>query len=119
MDDKIVSLAYDMLAIILPVLAFALAELLRRKLGIEKLERIQKELETKQELAFIAVRFVEQAFIDLEGYEKYLEASFWLEEMLLARGIKISDEEIRGLIESSLRAFKDSFGEEWAKAEKA
>jgi hypothetical protein len=108
------NLAYDIFAVTLPVLAVALAELLRRKLGIEKLERIQKELETKQELAFIAVQFIEQVSIDLKGYEKYIEASYWLEGMLAERGIKTSDEEIRGLIESSLRTFKDTFGEEWA-----
>lgn len=111
----IVNLAYDLLIIILPFLAAAAVELLRRKLGVEKIEKIQRELEAKQELGTLAVKFVEQAFYDLKGYDKYTTASYWLSEMLRERGIKVTDGEIKGLIESSLRTLKDEFGEEWAK----
>ncbi|HHY93268.1 MAG TPA: holin, partial [Firmicutes bacterium] len=33
-------------------------------------------------------------------------------------GLKVTEDEIKGLIEAALRAFKDEFGEEWAKAVK-
>lgn len=114
MNDQIVNLAYDVLAILLPVLAVILAEWLRRKLGVESLARIQRELETKKELAALAVKFVEQAYRDLKGEEKYQEAARWLATQAIDRGINITSDEIQGLIEAALRAFKDQFGEEWA-----
>lgn len=114
MDDRIVSLAYDVLAILLPVLAVMLAEWLRRKLGVERLQRVQRELETKKELAALAVQFVEQAYRDLHGEDKYNQAAIWLASQAMDRGINITTDEIQGLVEAALRAFKDEFGEGWA-----
>ncbi len=114
MDDRIVTLAYDILSILLPVLAVMLAEWLRRKIGVERLARIQRELETKKELAALAVKFVEQAYKELKGIEKYQVAATWLAAQASERGISITADEIEGLIESTLRAFKDAFGEDWA-----
>ncbi|MGB4018179.1 MAG: phage holin [Syntrophomonadaceae bacterium] len=114
MDERIVNMAYDILSILLPVLAVMLAEWLRRKIGVERLARIQRELETKQELSVLAVQFVEQAYRDLKGEEKYQEAARWLATQAIDRGINITSDEIQGLIEAALRAFKDQFGEEWA-----
>lgn len=114
MDDRIVNLAYDILAILLPILAVMLAEWLRRKIGVESLQRLQKELETKQELAALAVKFVEQVYVDYDGEDKYLNAMKWLNQRAQELGISISIEEAQGLIEASLRAFKDEFGEGWA-----
>mgnify|MGYP000873546341 FL=1 len=117
MDDRIVSLAYDLLSILLPVLAVMAAEWLRRKIGAERLQRIQQELETKQELAALAVRFVEQAFKDLHGEDKYNQAADWLAARAQEKGIEITTSEIKGLVEAALRAFKDEFGEGWAATE--
>jgi LL-H family phage holin len=114
MDELIVNLAYDILSILLPVLAVMLAEWLRRKIGVERLQKIQKELETKQELAALAVQFVEQVYKDLKGEEKYQEAAQWLATQAVERGINITADEIQGLIEAALRSFKDTFGEGWA-----
>ena len=63
------------LAILVPVLAALIVELLRRKLGTEKLKQAKEELATKQELALLAVRFVEQVYVDLHGAEKYQAAA--------------------------------------------
>lgn len=114
MSEYLVNLAYDILAIILPVLAAGLVELIRRKLGVEKMQRIQKELETKQELAALAVRFAEQAYREYHGPEKYNAAAQWLAYRATEHGIKLTPEEIKGLIEAALRMIKDEFGEEWA-----
>lgn len=114
MNDQIVNLAYDVLAILLPVLAVILAEWLRRKLGVESLARIQRELETKKELAALAVKFVEQVYVDYDGEDKYLNAMKWLNQRAYELGINISIEEAQGLIEATLRAFKDEFGDGWA-----
>ena len=116
MKEQIVSLAFDLLSILLPLLAIALVELIRRRLGTEKMRRIQKELEAKQELAALAVQFIEQVYRDYEGEEKFDAAADWLADRLTEKGIKISTAEITGLIEAALRAFKDEFGERWATA---
>jgi hypothetical protein len=113
-DERIVNMAYDILSILLPVLAVMLAEWLRRKIGVERLARIQRELETKKELAALAVKFVEQAYVDYDGEDKYLNAMKWLNQRAYELGINISIEEAQGLIEATLRAFKDEFGDGWA-----
>lgn len=115
MNDILVSLAYDTFLVLLPVLAAMLVEWLRRRLGLEKMQRIQKELETKQELAGLAVRLVEQSYNDLQGEEKYNQAAEWLVTQAQQRGINITADEVKGLIEAAVRTAKDIFGEEWAK----
>jgi len=62
----------------------------------------------------LAVKFVEQAYKELKGIEKYQVAATWLAAQAAERGINITADEIQGLIEAALRAFKDQFGEEWA-----
>ena len=116
MEDKIIQIALEVLAILAPVLAALIVELLRRKLGTEKLKQVKEELASKQELALLAVRFVEQVYIDLHGPEKYDKAAWWLANRALEKGIMLQTDEIKGLIEAALRQMKDAFGEEWAKA---
>jgi LL-H family phage holin len=116
MEDKIIQVALDVMAILIPILAALFMELIRRKLGTENLKQVQEELAAKQELAMLAVRFVEQVYVDLYGPEKYSKAAEWLSTRLLAKGLDVSAGEIKGLIEAALRELKDSFGEEWAKA---
>jgi len=57
-----VKLAYDILSILVPVLVAMAVEYIRRRLGYEKMKKIQEEIITKQNLAVLAVRFVEQAY---------------------------------------------------------
>lgn len=109
-------LGYDALAILVPVLVAAAAEYLRRKLGNERLEQVRRELETKKELANTAVKFAEQAWKDAGGEEKYEAAVGWLAAEAQARGMKVTDAEVKGLIEAALREIKDALGEEWAKS---
>lgn len=115
MEDKLVQLAYDLLAILIPTLAALAVEYLRRRLGTERVKRIQEELATKQELAILAVRFVEQVYKDLHGPDKYQKAAEWLAARAQEHGLKLTANEIKGLIEAALRAIKDEFGNEWAK----
>lgn len=115
MEDKLLQLAYDLLAILIPALAALAAEYLRRRLGTERVKRIQEELATKQELATLAVRFVEQVYKDLHGPDKYQKAAEWLAARAQEHGLKLTADEIKGLIEAALRQLKDAFGNEWAK----
>jgi len=115
LESKLLNLALDLVSVAAAVGAALLVEWLRRKLGEQKLRRIAQELAAKQELATLAVRFVEQAYKDLHGPAKLQAASEWLAARAAEHGLKLQPDEIRGLIEAALRAIKDEFGEEWAK----
>jgi hypothetical protein len=118
MQEQLWTIALNALAILVPALAAISVELIRRKLGVEKMNRIQRELETKKELAALAVKFVEQVNIDYDGADKYSQALKWLVNRAGDIGLSVTVDEAEGLIEASLRAFKDTFGEEWANAVK-
>jgi len=86
---------------------------IQKKLGSEKVQKIIYELETKKELARIAVMFVQQAYKDLGGAEKYDKAAEWLSDAADKIGIQLSEEEIKGLIEAALKELKTELGEAW------
>ena len=115
MENKLIALTSNLLAILIPILVGLAVEYLRRRLGTEKVKRIQEELATKQELATLAVRFVEQVYKDLHGPDKYQKAAEWLAARAQEHGLKLTADEIKGLIEAALRQLKDAFGNEWAK----
>jgi len=58
MHDVILRLLYDIIAILVPILVAYLVAWIQKKLGSEKVQKIIYELETKKELARIAVMFV-------------------------------------------------------------
>ena len=70
---------------------------------------------TKRAVAKTAVQFVEQVYKDLHGEEKLNEALKAMSQMLLEKGITISDLEMRVLIEAAVAEFNNAFG----KAEQA
>jgi len=119
MNNEITAIFYNALGILIPALCLIAIELLRRKLGLEKMRRLQRELQTKQELAALAVKMVEQAYRDLKGPDKYTEAANWLMDRAYERRIKVNPDEMRGLIEAALRMAKDEFGEQWANSVQA
>jgi LL-H family phage holin len=93
----------------------ALTALALKKLGTERLRRIKKEYEVKTSLAYQAVQFAQQVYWDCGGIGKYNQASKWLSDRLTEKGIKVSQKEIKGLIEAALKGIKDEFGVEWSK----
>lgn len=114
MDNLIMIVIENILIILVTLAAGYAVAYLRKRLGVEGMLKIETELALKQELAQMAVRFVEQAFRDLKGKEKYAEAVVWLLSRAKGIGLSLTTEEVQGLIESALRTFKDEFGEEWA-----
>jgi LL-H family phage holin len=113
-ENPWVKIAMDVLAVLIPALVALFMEYLRRQLGTEKLKQIQNELVLKQDLAILAVKFIEEAFKQLKGEEKYEQAAIWLSAQLKQYNIVVAPEELRGLIESALRSLKDEFGNTWA-----
>jgi hypothetical protein len=61
-ENILINLSYGALSILIPALCAIAIELLRRKLGLENIKKVQCELENKKELASLAVKFVEQAY---------------------------------------------------------
>lgn len=118
MSELVSRLLYDILILLATVAAGYAVAWLRKRLGVEGMRRVEAELATKQELAGLAVRFVEQVYRDLHGEAKYQKAAEWLAARAGELGLTVTADEIKGLIEAALRAFKDEFGEEWAKAVK-
>lgn len=98
--------------ILVPLVAFGI-EYLRRRIGIEKIQRIKQEFEAKQDWALIAVRFAEQVYKTQNGATKYNAACEWLSTHAEAKGVGLSILEIEGLIESSVQILKSEIPGLW------
>lgn len=117
MEDMIINLIYNLLLLLITAGVGLVVELIRRKLGTEKMRKIQAELETKQELALVAVKAVEQLWVGkLKGQEKVAKAAEIIANQAKRIGLDIPPDEIEALIEWAVRTMKDEFGEQWAKA---
>lgn len=116
MEDLILKLVYDALAVLITVVVVFLIRLLKKKLGVEGIKKIQEELAAKKMLALLAVKAVEQLWSGvLHGEEKVQKATEIISQQAAKIGLSISPEEIRTLIEWAVRTMKDKFGESWAK----
>lgn len=115
MHDLVMTVIENILIILVTLAAGAVVVYLKRRLGVEGMQRLEGELALKQELALLAVRFIEQVYLEMDGQEKYSRAALWLSARLSDYGLTVSPDEIKGLIEAALRELKDQFGNEWAK----
>ncbi|MCP1357742.1 phage holin [Aneurinibacillus migulanus] len=59
--------------------------------------------------AYKGVILAEQSFECLGGYGKYQKAAEYISNMCKKHGVKISDKELEGLIETALTQFKKDF----------
>ena len=115
MEELVMKLAFDLLLLLITAGAALAVELIRRKLGTEKMRKIQTELEMKQELALVAVKAVEQLWAGiLKGPEKVSKAAEIIANQAARIGLNIPPDEIEALIEWAVRTMKDEFGEQWA-----
>lgn len=77
-------------------------------------QNIDKEIvEKKKDLVAIAVNFAEQAYKGYDGERKYIEAVTWLKNELNKKGLTYTDNELKGLIESTLLSFKNELMKKW------
>ena len=116
MHSLIMTIIENALIIIVTLAAGYAVAYLRKRLGVEGMQKIETEIVLKQELATLAVRFIEQLYRDLNGEEKYSRAALWLSSRLAEKGLEANPDEIKGLIEAALRELKDQFGNAWAKS---
>lgn len=105
----------ELLMLLVVVLAGFAVALLKKYLGTEKMKQINEELKSKQEIVATVVLFVQQVYGHYEGEAKYVIALETATEWLNSKGIKITETELKSLIESSVKLLKTEFGEEWYK----
>lgn len=107
MNETVVSAAYDLFLVLLPVLAAALGQWFFRMAGTERIKRIKHEMDTKYSWAWDAVKATEQRWWEKAGSEKYRIASEALAAIARKNKVPIAGEEIRVLIESAVKAMKN------------
>lgn len=116
MEDSILRLAHDVLAVLATAAVAMLIGWLKKRLGVEGLKKIREQLRAKQEVALLAVKVVEQLWGGvLHGDEKVQKAAEIISRQAARIGLSMSADEIRTLIEWAVRTMKDEFGEEWAR----
>lgn len=86
---------------------------LKNKIGVAGMQKIAEQSALIKQIVEAGVQYAEQAFHAGEKLEKSVE---WIVQTLNAKGIKVTEQEIKGLVEATLREFKDKFGEDWANA---
>lgn len=68
----------------------------------------------KKDVAKTVVQFVEQVYKNIHGEDKLNKALESASEMLMLKGIEVSDFEMRLLIEAAVGEFNDAFKQETA-----
>lgn len=63
----------------------------------------------RRELAALVLRFVEQAYRELNGEERVDRAVAWLVERVREKGADVDEKEIQGLIEAAAAAAGEAF----------
>jgi hypothetical protein len=74
---------------------------------------------TKRDVARAVVRAVEQLYKDLDGEAKLMEALESASEMLMQKGIEVTELELRILIEAAVSEFNNAFVKKNKVAEEA
>jgi len=112
----IMNVIWNVLVLLITILAGVVIRFMVEKLGTEKLRRAQAQWESMEDLTAVAIKYAEQAWREYGGEQKKEKALAFLARELSRRGIKASEDTLNDLIEAILREIKDALGEEWAKA---
>jgi LL-H family phage holin len=114
MDNQIFSqLILNIAEILGLIFSYFIIVFLKKKIGIENLKKIETELQTNQELAKLAILYVQKNFKNVDNETKFNEAYIALSEMLERKGITLNETEIKVLIEGVLKVLKKQFGDAW------
>ena len=113
MDNIYITVVFRLLLALICIVMPFIMIWLKSRLGIERMAKIEAELKLREDIVLLGVRFIEQVYGDLDGPDKYNSAVNWIVIELGKVGIIVTEEDLQGLIESTIRALKDEFGEEW------
>lgn len=86
-------------------------------LAVKRLYEKYVNDKSKRDVARTVVQAVEQVYKSLHGAEKLNQALVSASEMLAEKGIKVTDLELRMLIESAVSEFNNAFNKHDDKAE--
>ena len=92
-------------------LIYAVITAIAGYIGIALKHIVKKYMDDKTKLAVAktAVQYVEQVFQDLHGEEKLFQALEAASQMLLEKGITVTDLELRVLVEAAVAEFNKAF----------
>lgn len=76
---------------------------------VKKLYNKYVDNETKKDVVYTTVQYVEQVYQDIHGEEKLEKALERASKLLQEKGITISNTELETLIESAVCGFNDGF----------
>lgn len=114
MDNQIIGeLLLNVVCIVGLILSYFIISLLKKKVGIENIKKIEAEIKNNQELAKLVVLYVQKYFETADSETKFNEAYIALSEILGKKGIALTETEIKVLIESALKILKKQFGDMW------
>jgi|GEM_PF-6973035 len=110
----IIELLTVLIYILITALTGALVMFIKEKFGVEKMLRIQKELENKESIAYKALQLIKDAINESGLIQENLDkATSWASEQLTKKGIKVTQQELEEIIKSIYNQFKDEFIEKW------
>lgn len=101
------------LYVLVSVVLYFVIKFLKDKGVIEKVQQIKVSDDVKENAARLSVLFAQQVYHDQGGKVKYEQAVSYLSEFLNDRGIKISESEMKLLIEASLLRAKKELSDVW------
>jgi LL-H family phage holin len=114
MDNQIIGeLLLNVVYIVGLIVSYFIISLLKKKVGIENIKKIEAEIKNNQELAKLVVLYVQKYFETADSETKFNEAYVALSEILNEKGITLTETEIKVLIESALKILKKQFGDMW------
>lgn len=93
-------------SILIPALIGIAIQWIRKQVGIQRLEEIQRELYIKQELVTKGIIFAEQAYKEANGNVKFNHALNWIVKQLAFLKINTTTDEIHGFIDSLVAEVK-------------
>ncbi len=103
--QDIAALIQGIVGVLITVCVPVIVKYIQEKRKNEKFDQVMK-------YAAIAVKFAEQYYAEYDGEAKYNKASLWLSNQLEKIGVELSDAEIRGIIEATLKEFQNEFRQE-------
>ena len=116
MNEALLNAVVSLVVLLMSGLIGILISWLKKKLGVEKMKQLVAEIENKQAIIDAVVLCVQQLYESLEGREKYDKAFKLASQWLGEKGLNVTANELKVLIESSVKKMKKEFADNWQEA---
>lgn len=113
MSNTIMSMLQELVYAIISVGVGFVIAFLKKQIGVTNMQQLTHQSALIKQVVDAGVKYVEQTY---STGDKLNGAVTWIVGTLSSKGISVTEEEIKGLIEASVRDLKDQFGEDWGKA---